>query len=324
MEHVGAVVGVAVGDDQGVEAMVGHRLLEGRRRARAGVEHHPRRLPPPPGSPSRDGRGWGRSRWSRGRAASRAASVGAAARRPPGTEPAELTPSTARWLASARAHSRGGTMKRSRIWLLLALLLAIALVTSGCFQIRMFKLNKDSIAAGERSPSGWRPSRVSMSTTDTQVGYYFLLIGYDNIDWQGSSQIDADGNWGGPYNKGNNIALTNLLLTDGDVQRQRRRRPGHGGQLRRLAGRGQRHRVRRRRAHRRPVGPAQPHAAVLQRPRRRRRRRPRRRGRLLRRLGRRRFAAAAGVPDRRRDRLHRHDLASRCPTPTEPTGVSPT
>jgi hypothetical protein len=47
------------------------------------------------------------------------------------------------------------------------------------------------------------------------VGYYFLLIGYDNIDWQGSSQIDADGNWGGPYNKGNNLALTNLMLTDG-------------------------------------------------------------------------------------------------------------
>ncbi len=41
VEHVGAVVGVAVGDDQGVEAMVGHRLLEGRRDARAGVEHHP-------------------------------------------------------------------------------------------------------------------------------------------------------------------------------------------------------------------------------------------------------------------------------------------
>ena len=47
------------------------------------------------------------------------------------------------------------------------------------------------------------------------MGYFFLLIGYDNIDWQGSSQVDVDGNWGGPYNKGNNSALWNLLLTDG-------------------------------------------------------------------------------------------------------------
>jgi hypothetical protein len=56
---------------------------------------------------------------------------------------------------------------------------------------------------------------VSTNAGDTQVGYYFLLIGYDNIDWQGSSQVDVDGNWGGPYNKGNNLALTNLMLTDG-------------------------------------------------------------------------------------------------------------
>ena len=87
------------------------------------------------------------------------------------------------------------------------------------------------------------------------MGYFFLLIGYDNIDWQGSSQVDVDGNWGGPYNKGNNNALKNLLLTDGDLQRQRRRRPGHGSQLQRLARRGQRHRVRPRRGHRRPAGP---------------------------------------------------------------------
>jgi hypothetical protein len=106
-------------------------------------------------------------------------------------------------------------MKRSRVWLLLALLLAIALVTSGCFQIRMFKLNKDSIAAGEMVTVRIEAFPVSTNTADTQVGYYFLLIGYDNIDWQGSSQIDADANWGGPYNKGNNIALVNFLLTDG-------------------------------------------------------------------------------------------------------------
>ena len=106
-------------------------------------------------------------------------------------------------------------MKRSRIWLLLALLLVIALLTSGCFQIRMFKLNKDSIAAGEMVTVRVETFPVSMSTTDTQSGYFFLLIGYDTIDWQGSSQVDADGNWGGPYNKGNNNALKNLLLTDG-------------------------------------------------------------------------------------------------------------
>ncbi len=106
-------------------------------------------------------------------------------------------------------------MKRSRVFLLLALLLAVVLATSGCFQIRMFKLNKDSIAAGEMVTVRVETFPVSMNTTDTQVGYFFLLIGYDNIDWQGSSQVDADGYWGGPYNKGNNTALKNLLLTDG-------------------------------------------------------------------------------------------------------------
>ncbi|MBN2112552.1 MAG: hypothetical protein JW785_00330 [Acidimicrobiia bacterium] len=109
-------------------------------------------------------------------------------------------------------------MKRSRIWLLLALLLAIALVTSGCFQIRMFKINKDSLAAGEMVTVRTEAFPVSMSTVDTNEGYYFLLIGYDNIDWQGSSQIDADGNWGGPYNKGNNAALVAFLLTAGNCQ----------------------------------------------------------------------------------------------------------
>lgn len=107
-------------------------------------------------------------------------------------------------------------MKRSRTWLLLALLLVIALVTSGCFQIRMFKLNKRSIAAGEMITVRTEAFPVSMSTADTNEGYYFLLIGYDNIDWQGSSQIDADANWGGPYNKGNNAALVTFLLTAGN------------------------------------------------------------------------------------------------------------
>jgi hypothetical protein len=107
-------------------------------------------------------------------------------------------------------------VKRSRIFLLLGLLLVIVLVTSGCFQIRMFKLNKDSVAAGEQVTMRVEAYPVDMSGTDTNPGYFFLLIGYDNIDWQGSSQIDADGNWGGPYNKGNNQALVNLLLTAGN------------------------------------------------------------------------------------------------------------
>jgi hypothetical protein len=106
-------------------------------------------------------------------------------------------------------------VKRSRIFLLPALLLVIVLVTSGCFQIRMFKLNKDSIAAGEMVTVRVETFPISMNTTDTQSGYFFLLIGYDNIDWQGASQVDVDANWGGPYNKGNNIALKDLLLTDG-------------------------------------------------------------------------------------------------------------
>jgi hypothetical protein len=107
-------------------------------------------------------------------------------------------------------------MKRSRVWLMLALLLVIALVTSGCFQIRMVKISPKSAAAGEQITVRTEAYPLSMSTADTQEGYYFLLIGYTNIDWLGSSQIDVDGNWGGPYNKGSNAALETFLLTAGN------------------------------------------------------------------------------------------------------------
>ncbi|MFH1330207.1 MAG: hypothetical protein ABIJ48_06125 [Actinomycetota bacterium] len=107
-------------------------------------------------------------------------------------------------------------MKRSRVWLMLALLLAIALVTSGCFQIRMFKLNKRSLAAGEMVNVRVETYPMSMSQTDTQHGYFVLLIGMKNISWHGASQVDVDGNWGGPYNKGNNTALVNLLRAGGN------------------------------------------------------------------------------------------------------------
>jgi len=61
-------------------------------------------------------------------------------------------------------------MKRSRTWLLLALLLVIALVTSGCFQIRMFKLNKGTASPpGEMITVRVEAFPVSTSSTDTQV-----------------------------------------------------------------------------------------------------------------------------------------------------------
>jgi hypothetical protein len=76
-------------------------------------------------------------------------------------------------------------VKRSRVFLLPALPVATVLVTSGCFQIRMFKLNKDSIAAGEMVTVRVETFPVSMRATDTNPGCFFLLIGYDDIAWQG-------------------------------------------------------------------------------------------------------------------------------------------
>lgn len=107
-------------------------------------------------------------------------------------------------------------MKRSRIWLLLALLLVIALVTSGCFQIRMFKISPKSAAAGEQITVRTEAYPQGMGSVLNQPGFYFVLIGHDNVDWLGSSQIDADGYWGGPYEKGNNTGLRDLLLSGGE------------------------------------------------------------------------------------------------------------
>ncbi len=94
-------------------------------------------------------------------------------------------------------------MKRSRIWLLLALLLAIALVTSGCFQIRAFSVNRKSLGA-KRGGHGQAAActRSALAPPTPRSGRVVLLIGTDDIAYDRASQVRPHGNWGGPVGQG--------------------------------------------------------------------------------------------------------------------------
>lgn len=56
---------------------------------------------------------------------------------------------------------------------------------------------------------------VAKDMQEVQVGQLVLLIGLKNINWQGASPVDPDGNWGGPYTRGNNTPLRDLMRSGG-------------------------------------------------------------------------------------------------------------
>lgn len=106
-------------------------------------------------------------------------------------------------------------MKRSRVWLLLAMLLAIALVTSGCFQIRSFSVNRKSLGANEVATVNLSLYPLSTASAENTVGRVVLLIGTDDISYDRTSRFDLTGNWGGPVGRASNNALRNLMRGGG-------------------------------------------------------------------------------------------------------------
>ena len=107
-------------------------------------------------------------------------------------------------------------MKRSRIWLLLALLLAIALLASGCFQIRGLKLKALSLAANESGIAKLELYPVSMAEIESFDARVVLLIGVDEIEFDKVSAFDNTANWGGPFPFQRLASLRDILLTEGN------------------------------------------------------------------------------------------------------------
>lgn len=109
-------------------------------------------------------------------------------------------------------------MKRSRAGLLLALLLVIALVTSGCFQIRSFQVSPRSLAANQVATVNLNLYPLSMSSAETQPGRVVLLVGTHDIAYDRTSRFDLSGNWGGPTGRASSVALRDLIRGGGVCQ----------------------------------------------------------------------------------------------------------
>ena len=99
-------------------------------------------------------------------------------------------------------------------WVVAALVIVIALITSGCFQIRFFKVKTKSLAAGETTRISFEWFPVSMSSIDTSNARIFMLIGLDYIELAQFSKFDLQGNWNGPLDRSSNNTLRNLLRMD--------------------------------------------------------------------------------------------------------------
>jgi hypothetical protein len=106
-------------------------------------------------------------------------------------------------------------MRRSRLFLLAGLLAAVALVTSGCFQIRSFSLNRKSLTANEVARVDLKLFPLSMASAENQAGRVVLLIGTDDIAYTRASRFDLGGNWGGPVGRASNNALRDLMRSGG-------------------------------------------------------------------------------------------------------------
>ena len=100
---------------------------------------------------------------------------------------------------------------------LVPLILAVALLTSACFQIRFFRQVPATLAVGEQGAVRLDLHRVSLAEGNTD-GYTFLLIGWEEDDLQldGTREFDQQGNFGGPFARVKDNALRDILLTAGN------------------------------------------------------------------------------------------------------------
>lgn len=103
---------------------------------------------------------------------------------------------------------------RSRRVATIVLVLVLALLTSGCFQIRLFKIKgRYSLAPGTSTAVQLDLYPVALSTgTASRV---VILIGLDQLNYHSRSLFDLAGNWGGPAASTQNDTAEGLLLTAG-------------------------------------------------------------------------------------------------------------
>ena len=98
------------------------------------------------------------------------------------------------------------------------LIVVLAVLTAGCFQIRNFRLDVDAASTGDRVtvtfdlyPAGTGTGYVA------GAGYPFLLIGFDStLKVKAVSTFDRQANFGGPFARSNNNTLRSLLLSGGE------------------------------------------------------------------------------------------------------------
>lgn len=112
-------------------------------------------------------------------------------------------------------------MTRSRFRLAALVLVAFALVSSACFQIRFFSIvGTKALSPAEEGTFQFDLYRQSDGNDNT--GYVFVMVGLQDLDYSGTGTFDMLGNWGGPYPTGGcgtggrvciDNALRNYLLT---------------------------------------------------------------------------------------------------------------
>jgi hypothetical protein len=99
---------------------------------------------------------------------------------------------------------------------MLILVLALALLTSGCFQIRLFKIKgRYSLEPGTATAVqlDLYPVALSLGNAGSRV---VILIGLEQLDYHSRSQFDLVGNWGGPMGSTQNDTAEGVLLTAGE------------------------------------------------------------------------------------------------------------
>ena len=97
-----------------------------------------------------------------------------------------------------------------------ALVVVLALLTSGCFAIRGMSLSRNALAPGEATMVRLelRPYASGIQTSDK----VFVLIGWSDADRRSKVKFDTLGNWGGPYDGKSTLSLATHLLAGGACQ----------------------------------------------------------------------------------------------------------
>lgn len=105
---------------------------------------------------------------------------------------------------------------RPRRVAMIVLVVVLALLTTGCFQIRLFKIKgRYSLPPGTSTAVqlDLYPVALSLGNAGSRV---VILIGLEQLDYHSRSQFDLAGNWGGPMGSGQDNTAEAVLLTAGN------------------------------------------------------------------------------------------------------------